>query len=433
MVKRLTALLLAIVMVVAFTACAAPEEQPEDSTAPAEGDTSEAATGETTADMPESIEFLTAQAKFFEEYQPVIAEAIEAEHGTVTEFQVVPDNEYYSLVKVKLSTGEVPDIFEYNLPTTNRQLEVQKYCVPMDDQPWVSRLINPDLIKDADDGLIYAQPKESSSGYLGVYYNKAILEEAGYTGDIQPQTYQEFLDMLEAIKTNVPDATPIYMSNADTWTTQIFMTGGFSVALDDRVTEVADYLGLFSAGYVNEDHLSAGFDNAPAAMGAGNVAMYLTIENFANSMSSQYPEIELGSMIIPFNDNVKMPIGQYVQGLFVPNAGSQIEETLNYINQWSQPEYQDQHYAQSPGFSAFSDVNGGEVNHALKHLVDTYVGSGDYVYQFNDPAGAASLTFADLWNLYIEAISGTKTPDEVFEAYQIIFEDYMTQQGQEGF
>ena len=47
-------------------------------------------------------------------------------------------------------------------------------------------------------------------------------------------------------------------------------------------------------------------------------------------------------------------------------------------------------------------------------------------------AKAASL-FPDLWNYYIEAVTGTKTVDEVFEAFQKQYEDYMKQQQAPGF
>lgn len=83
---------------------------------------------------------------------------------------------------------------------------------------------------------MYALPKESSSGYQVVYYNKALLEECGIT-DPEPQTYDEFLDILKAVKEN-SDAAPFLQTNKDNWETQIFMTGGIPIALGDKLQKI---------------------------------------------------------------------------------------------------------------------------------------------------------------------------------------------------
>ena len=54
-------------------------------------------------------------------------------------------------------------------------------CEDLSNEPWVSRLVNPDMLKDSKDGKMYALPKESSSGYQVVYYNKELLESCGIT------------------------------------------------------------------------------------------------------------------------------------------------------------------------------------------------------------------------------------------------------------
>lgn len=450
--KKLLAWCLILALTLTLAACgSAPAStsaasKPADSTSAADG-------AAPMADLPEKVTFLTSQAKFKEHYHQKMADAIKADYGIEIEFQVVPDNEFQSLVKVKLNTSEVPDIFEYNFPTANQDLGVAQYCAPLDDQPWISRLVNPSLLKDKEDGKIYALPRESSSTYLAVYYNKDILTKAGYP-DANPKTYQEFLDILDAVKAKVPNVVPFYMSNKDTWTTQIFMHGGYPVALNDRADEIegkllanemkwtevpefkmllTQYIDLIQNGYVNKDHLSATFDMAPEAIGTGKAAMYLSIESFVSTVNSQYPDVEMGSFIIPYNDVHKLSTGQYVQGLFVPTAGKQVDKVKNFLNIWSDPKYQDLFYAAAPGFPAFNDVNGGDVPEAVKSLVDNYIATGEYIYQINDPMSAVTTLWPDLWNYYIEAITGVKTVDQVFETFQKQYEDFMKQQQIAGF
>lgn len=398
-----------------------------------------------------TISFMTSQAKFFDAYQ-TMADAIEADYGCKVEFQVVPDDQYTSMTNLKLSTGEVPDVFEQNYPSQNSTLNVYEYCEDLSDEAWVSRLVNPEMLKDSKDGKMYALPKESSSGYQVVYYNKALLEECGIT-DPEPQTYDEFLDILKAVKEN-SDAAPFLQTNKDNWETQIFMTGGIPIALGDNAKDTYDkllnneitwsdipeatevlqkYIDLYTEGYVNEDNLSVGYDDAAQIMADGKAAMYLTVDQWATDFSKNHPEVELGSFVIPFGEKTVLPTGNYVQGLFVPNAGSQVDVVKTFLEVWSLPKYQDMYYAENPGYPAFSDVNGGEATPCVQSIVDKYITTGDYVYELNGQLADANGCFNDLWNFYVEAAAGEKTAEAVWEDFQSIYEDYMEQQGYEAF
>lgn len=398
-----------------------------------------------------TISFMTSQAKFFDAYQ-TMADAIEADYGCKVEFQVVPDDQYTSMTNLKLSTGEVPDVFEQNYPSQNSTLNVYEYCEDLSDEAWVSRLVNPEMLKDSKDGKMYALPKESSSGYQVVYYNKALLEECGIT-DPEPQTYDEFLDILKAVKEN-SDAAPFLQTNKDTWETQIFMTGGIPIALGDNAKDTYDkllnneitwsdipeatevlqkYIDLYTEGYVNEDNLSVGYDDAAQIMADGKAAMYLTVDQWATDFTKNHPKVELGSFVIPFGEKPVLPTGNYVQGLFVPNAGSQVDVAKTFLEVWSLPKYQDMYYAENPGYPAFSDVNGGEATPCVQSIVDKYITTGDYVYELNGQLADANGCFNDLWNFYVEAAAGEKTAEAVWEDFQSIYEDYMEQQGYEAF
>ena len=472
-VKKLLSVMLAASMAAGLMACGGAgndpqagenaEESPESAGAEneAESETQENGeeTGETSANAGgddfsilegKTIAFMTSQAKYFEAYQ-TMADAIEADYGCTVEFQVIPDDEYTSMTNLKLSTGEVPDVFEQNFPSQNVTINVYDYCEDLSNEPWISRLINPELLKDMRDGKIYALPKESSSGYQAVYYNKQLLAECGIENP-NPQTYQEFLDILKAVKDN-SDATPFLQTNADNWTTQIFMTGGIAVALGDNAaatyekllnneiswSEIPEaeailqkYIDLYEAGYVNDDNLSIGYDDAAAIMAEGKAALYLTIEQWAADFEDNY-DVELGSFAIPHNDTPSLPTGNYVQGLFVPSSGSQVEEAKAFLQVWSMPKYQNIYYESNPGFPAFNDVDGGAVTPCVQDLVDNYISTGQYAYEINGQLADANGCFNDLWNLYVEAAAGTKNASEIWESFQPIYTDYMEQQGYEAF
>ncbi|MGB8451571.1 MAG: extracellular solute-binding protein [Anaerocolumna sp.] len=452
---KLLSVVLTVTVISSLGACSSPgaDTQKAGETAlETAGEETKGASGESDFSIlnGKTISFMTSQAKYFDAYQ-TMADKIKEDYGCTVEFQVIPDDSYTSLTNLKLSTGEVPDVFEQNFPSQNATINVYQYCEDLSNESWVSRLINPELIKDSKDGKIYALPKESSSGYQAVYYNKALLEKCGIK-DPMPKTYQEFLDILKAVKEN-SDSTPFLQTNADNWTTQIYMTGGIAVALGDNaaatyekllnneitwseIPEATDilqkYMDLYKAGYVNEDNLSVGYDDAAEIMASEKAAMYLTIEQWAVDFENNY-DIELGAFAIPHADKANLSTGNYVQGLFVPTGGSQVDAAKKFLEVWSMPEYQNLYYAANAGFPAFNDVDGGKVTPCVQSLVDNYIKPGNYSYEINGQLANANGCFNDLWNLYIEAAADAKTANEVWDAFQPIYSDYMEQQGYEAF
>ena len=452
--RNLIALMLTATLTMSLGACGQLQnETPENVKTPAntdvQVDTETSVQGEK---KNVKISYMVSQADYNEAYQTV-AKKIKEEHGYEVEFQVVPDGEFKNLLQVKLATSEAPDVFETTAPNENETYNAYENCVDLSNEDWVSRLVTQDVIKDKTDGKIYAMPMQSASGFMGVFYNKQILADCGIENP-HPTTYAEFLKILETIKQKGGGVTPIYMTNGDTWTTQIFMTAGYPVSLNEQAEEVYAkllrnelkwtdvpevkmvldrYKELYDLGYVNEDAISATYDTAADKIATGEAAMYLNVEGFANDLAAKYPDCELGSFVIPFNDVDKMAVGSYVKGLYVPKAGKQVDETLEFLNIWSQPEYRNLYHESQPGFSAFGDVDGGEVPESVAYLVDNYVNTDKYVYENNSYMTVASSLSPDLWSYYNEMVAGMKTSDEVLESYQRIYEDYMHQLGQPGF
>ena len=144
---------------------------------------------------------------------------------------------------------------------------------------------------------------------------------------------------------------------------------------------------------MNEDNLSVGYDDAAQIMADGKAAMYLTIDQWATDFTKNYPEVELGSFVIPFGDKPVLPTGNYVQGLFVPSAGKQVEEAKAFLEVWSMPKYQNMYYEANPGYSAFNDVDGGEATPCVQSIVEEYINSGNYVYELNGELADANGCF----------------------------------------
>ncbi len=468
-VKKMVAIMLTGVMTFGLMACGTSEsggEVSESSSGEAaetsgedSNETAEGTSGETPTDMEalkeilegKTISWMTAQGKYFEE-QGLMAEYIEETYGCTVDFQISPDDEFFTLLKVKLSTGEVPDVFEYNLPLQNRELGVVENCVDLSNEPWNKQLINPEVAADPDDGKMYALPASSTGGMIAAFYNADVLEECGIV-DPNPKTYDEFLEILDTVAEKGNGVTPLYQTNAAAWTTQVFMTAGIPIMMDDptttfeqalsgevAITEIPEYeealtlyKGLIDAGYVNEDHLSVDYETAAEAIGTGEAAIYIINNGFATDVSAKYPELNLGSFVIPYDDKDVLSTAGLVQGLFVPSQGGQIDVTKAFLQAWSTPECQQIYFDSLGGYPAFEGVDGGEIVPALKSLYDEYITTGKTEIQANDYLADTSALQPELFTFYVSVAAGISTPADAVADFERIFNDYQNQQGVEGF
>ncbi len=400
----------------------------------------------------QTVNMLMSQGRYYDTYKK-LQDKLKAEENITLDIQVVPDDQYYNLVQTKIAARDVPDIIAKNAPTQYEEVDAMKNMVDLSNEPWISRLSNPELLK-APDGKIYARPISSSTFYAAAYYNKEIFDNLGLS---DPKTYAEFLELLETIKTKGDGITPIYMSNKDTWTTQVFMTAGLPVLLGDKAQETWDklmtnqlkwtevpefetilnlYLDLYEEGYINQDHAAATFEDAKAALAEGTAAIIYNGEWIVGDLVTKYkmkPD-EIGAFVIPFGDRNLMATGSFVEGWLIPKDAKNIEGAKKVLDILSQPAYMNAFFAEHPGSPGFTDVDGGEVAPAVKALEQKYIKGNKYIAEMNGPMSSASILFNDnLWRPYVEMAAGEKTPEQVIESWQLKYTEYMKHKQMPGF
>ena len=381
-----------------------------------------------------------------------MAAAVKADTGYSVEFQVIPDDQFYPLLQTKLATGEVPDLVKHNIPTNNTEMSANQTMVDLSNEPWVSRLVNPNILKDPQSGKIFALPIESSSFFGGIYYNKAVLKKLGIS-EKQPATWNDLLNVLRKIKQSGTGIVPVACSEKDSWTTQVFTTLGFPVAvakkpqvwnqlLTNKIkwsqvpefkTILDRYTMLFKEGLVNDNHLSFSYDMAKEAVATGKAAMMINGEWVVSDMMAKWPGVEIGYWNIPFTDSCDIiATGNYVGGFFVPKKGN-AKEGVKFLEIWSRPKYQNMYFTAHPGFSGLNDVKGGPVPQCVQDIVDTYIKTGKYVYEMNAMVNVASPILPELWKYYVEMTAGIKTPEQVLKAWDVLYSDYMKARKESGF
>ena len=385
------------------------------------------------------------------EYEQYASEIIEEEYGIKIDLVTMPDADIEAVISTKLATGDPPDIFLGNAPQKVIQWNATQYCEPLDDEPWVERLAAPDVLKFSGDGHIYAMPSYAPTNFFGgIYYNKEKMKELGYENP-QPKTMEEFWAILEDIKSQ--GVTPIYMTDADPWCTQVWTTMGWGVALDyekdtiydqllsnqikfseipEMVSILQDLQDLYNKGYVNENHLSQQYDTAQAAIGEGEYPMVIQGEWFETAMHDSYPDVELGAFAIPFNDLEMIGVGAYTVGMWVPK-GDNSELAKEYLNLWSSPEVMAKVYEKFPGASAWNDVDGGELLPGQSYLIENYVNTGKYTSEFDSYFDIARSVMNDyMFGAIVEVTTG-KDPETALAEYDEKYEEFMAEKEVEGF
>ena len=70
-----------------------------------------------------------------------LAKEFEEETGIKVDFQISPDAQWRDLIKVKLDSGEAPDIICVDTPIgLASSIHMDQYCIELTDQDWTSRM-----------------------------------------------------------------------------------------------------------------------------------------------------------------------------------------------------------------------------------------------------------------------------------------------------
>jgi len=148
-------------------------------------------------------EYADAINKLIEEYKTVAPD--------VTINYETTQNDYPTLLKAKLNSGEIPDIFS---STSGKEIEVYKeYSLDLSDQPLMGTMLPSiaDTMRDAEGKGVYGFAIKGN--YFGLVYNKDLFKQAGI--EKAPETVSE----LEAAVQKLKDAgiTPFTSGFAEWW------------------------------------------------------------------------------------------------------------------------------------------------------------------------------------------------------------------------
>jgi raffinose/stachyose/melibiose transport system substrate-binding protein len=243
-----------------------------------------------------------------------------------------------NLVKTRLSTGEMADLFVYNNGSLLQAIKPEQNLTPMDDQSWASTLDKTfaDATKAAD-GKLYGAPWGTAQGGA-VLYHIPTYEKLGLE---IPQTWDQFMKNNDEIKK--AGIAPVIQSYGETWTSQLFVLGDYH----NVEAQVPDFAAQYTAGkmkyantpaalegfkhiqevleggYLNENYRSAELNDGIKMIAEGQGAHYpqlggvsANIENVAPGKSK-----DVGFFPIPGNDPAAFGMTIWPgNGLYIPKT-----------------------------------------------------------------------------------------------------------------
>ncbi len=340
----------------------------------ASGDAATGAEGTTTQDVAESTtkasDDETAEIYMFiasPEYADAMGELIAAYKEVkpnVTINYETTQNDYPTLLKAKLNSGDCPDIFS---STSGKEINTYlDYSYNLADQPLSGAMS--DSVKSVMMSGNEVHGLSIKGNYFGVIYNKGIFEEVGISSF--PQTMSELEAACE--KLSAAGYTPFTTGFAEWWVykhcfqTYLDAAGGDDVEglvkkfasgeahLKDYPEIYDNFFQLVDLGvkYGDAKPLETDLSAEEAAFATGKVGIMLGQGAWVEAdVLKINPDIKIGFDGYPVNEDASLCkiIGGSDQALRVNKDSKVLQPTLDFLNWWYTSDY---------GKTWFKDVAG---------------------------------------------------------------------------
>lgn len=315
--------------------------------------------GEESADGPVELSiYIDSAQSTVDTFDGIIAAYAEVNPDvTLTTELHPPGGEGDNLMKTRLATGEMNDLFYYNTGSLWQALNPDQTMVNLSDEEWVDS-VNDDFktVVSTDNGMYGAPGAAAYSGAM--IYSKTVYADLGLE---VPATWDEFMANNEKIKGAGID--PIAQTYGDTWTSQLFVLGDFGNVLaqdpdwaekytqnEAKYSDEPALAGFqhqqeaFDAGYFNEDFASATYDDGVRMLAEGTAAHYpMLTGNVAGAIGANYPEAmdTIGAFPIPGDTASESPLTVWMpNGLGIPTSteGAKLDAAKEFLNWITSPE-----------------------------------------------------------------------------------------------
>lgn len=332
-------------------------------------------------------------------------ETVDWEEEKISEFeQLDPDidvefefqKDASNVMKVKLASGEVPDL----TTVVTQEFIDQGIFADLSDAPFWDRLLPSvkDLCTDLRTGKQFKVATNITMG--GLFYNKELFDSLNLD---TPETWDEFVANLEAIKKAYPDKTPLFLGGNDSWTLghlvefwahgivkqDLGIPGSRKAFLDNSVDWDAPngimenfgdaLLELRDKGLINDDAITATYDNQKEAFASGEAAVINQGMWVVGDIIKLNPDMEDNIGFGPFPpvvDGYRPMVLSAEDSVYAISADTEdMDAVMTFLDYMFSPEVQKEYSEIRSMPSAFTDVSSdwGPIKDDAKEIVEEYV------------------------------------------------------------
>lgn len=258
-----------------------------------------------------------------------------------------------NLVKTRLATGEMTDVFFYNSGSLLQALNPDQNILDVTNEPYMQTVIDSFKPTVTYKGKLYGAPNGATMGG-GWFYNKKVYADLGLK---VPKTWAELIANNEKIK--AANITPVIGPYKDDWTSQLVVLADFYnvQALDPKFAD--NYTAnktsfakspaalrsfekleeLAKKGYMNKDLTATSYDTGLKMLAEGKGAQLPMLTFAIPTLEQNYPDKmkDIGFFAQPGDSadsnglTVWMPGGAYIynKSKHIPEAKKLVEFSIS--------------------------------------------------------------------------------------------------------
>lgn len=215
-----------------------------------------------------------------------------------------------NIIKTRLATGDMTDIFWYNSGSLLQALHPTDTLVDLSGEPFVANIVESFLPTVSQDDQIFGVPTGTALGG-GILYNKKIFAQVGIE---VPKTWAEFEANNEKIKAaGIAPIIATYGTNS-TWTSQLFVLADYY--------NVAQAVPTFTDDYTNN---KAKYATTPAAM-AGFTYLAEGFEKDWYQKDFATTTFEQGLQLLADGEGAQYPMLSFVLSTIAANSPDEVND-----------------------------------------------------------------------------------------------------------
>lgn len=255
-----------------------------------------------------------------------------------------------NIVKTRLATGEMADVFDYNSGSLFQALKPTETLADLSGIPSQSVILDSfKTVVSGSDGVMRGVPYGPAMGG-GIYYNKPLYAELGLK---VPVTWAEFMANNEKIK--AAGKVPVAQTYGDTWSSQLFVLADYynvATGAADFATQYTENKAkyattpaamagfqhlqdVYKAGYLNPDFGAAKFDDGMRMVANGEAAHYPMLTFGIGSVKQNEPDKinDVGFFAQPGDDAAHNGLTVWMPtALYVPAASEHLDAAKAFVD-----------------------------------------------------------------------------------------------------